>query len=130
MSVYQMSSLTKAYGILCVGFGGACGLAWIANLRTMRIGGPGPEAHDISSIRFVALFLILLGVALLMKWLWAHLLFVVVTSAAGIWLISDSVFSVPFPFLILTLMYGAGFLVPLTLSLASWRKARLTRNGI
>jgi len=90
----------------------------------------GSGGHDLSPIRFYALFFALLGVALLMKWFWAHLLFITLTTAAGMWLIVGSLFSVPFPFLILNIIYGAGFLVPLMLSAASWRKARLSRNGI
>jgi hypothetical protein len=128
MNAFLMSSLTKAYGILCLGGAFLIGLAWIANRRTMRMA--GPAGHDLNGIQFLALFFALLGVALMMKWLWAHLLFVAMTTTAGIWIVVGSVASIPFPFLILTLMYAVGLLVPLTLSVASWRKARLMRNGI
>jgi hypothetical protein len=87
--------------------------------------------RDLNGLQFISLFFALLGIALLLRWKPALLLFVTVTAAAGISLIAGSLLSIKDSSMVfLNIPFGAALVVPLTLMVRHKRSSRISlANG-
>src|SRR5262245_35846171 len=60
------------------------------------------------------------GYGLLLQRKWAAILFCIATSAWGIFLIIGSIIEVPFPYLLINVLSGLMFLLPIWITIHSW----------
>jgi hypothetical protein len=86
----------------------------------------GSGGHDLSSVKYFALFSAVLGVALLFRLVIAQIVFETLVTAIGLFLIFGSMFYVPFPWMFLNILFATPLMIPLTLTITSWRKMRTT----
>ena len=122
MKTDPMSVSSTAYGALCIFTALATSGAWFLNHRARELH-PGLGMHDLSVLKFFAITLAVLGIALLLRWKPAMLFFVAITATFGTLLILGSLWQsiVQTPWVLLNIPVGAVLLIPLVLVIRHWK---------
>jgi hypothetical protein len=115
---------SRVYGGLCLLNGAAVAAVWLSNYRSKQLHEFG--GHDLSGLQYVAVISIAIGIALVLKQLWAQLIFVAAATLIGAWVIVGSFLSVQFPWMLIDLALGGAFLIPLFVSFSTWRGSHST----
>ncbi|MGA2139529.1 MAG: hypothetical protein ABSH14_11755 [Verrucomicrobiia bacterium] len=100
-------------GFLSVLGGIFCIVLFFANAKARQNGG-----HDISGVIYFSLFFIPVGVGLILVRRIAAVLFSIPLGILAVWMIVSSIVNVPFPWLLLNILFGVILLFP---SWATWR---------
>ena len=124
------SICSTVYGVLCTCAAAVIGLLWFLNHRARELHGVG--VHDLTPLTLPALFLAVLGIALLFRWKPALPLFVFITAFLGMVIIVGALWHsiTQTPQVLINIPFGAALLVPLTLMVRHKRSLRISlANG-
>ena len=130
MTTKTDSIYSTAYGVLCACAAAAIGLVWFSNHRARELHGVG--MRDLTPLTLPALFLAVLGIALLLRWKPALPLFVFFTAFFGMVIIVGAFWHsiTQTPWVLINIPFGAALLVPLTLMVRHKRSSRISlANG-
>src|SRR5437016_4256358 len=92
----------EVLGFLSIVAGILCVVVFFANAKTKHNGG-----HDISDIIYFSFFFIPVGAGLIFKWRIAAVLLSLPLGVVAVWMVVGSIVSVPFPWLLLNIFFGA-----------------------
>jgi hypothetical protein len=107
-------------GYITLGFALVLGVLFLANLRS-RLLYHGP---DYSFLGLICVYAIVTGAGLLWSRRWAALMFALPTYAAGLFLVIGGLAKVPFPWMLLDVMFGIVLCAAPTVVLRDWRQLK------